>query len=781
MLLINGFCSLLEFNYSRIFNKAIYSKLKGSFEDTSASPKTFDDPSKHLLVQFTTGNPFQREKLLNHPELESLLYVQKGKLYQLFIPRTLCTYEDSDTPTSKVAGVLGRNVDKYNIISFSNTEILGDFWSYVPNTTRDSIFLGGTDMDNDIFEVKDASSEHDAVTIDAEGQEVKHYDYPCSPPVIIGSVPFCIPKLRGVTITTGSLQSGEVLDSLKNYHQAAYLWAMAVKHHTKNTKKYKISTMDNKFYPFLSHDYETYLERDSMIVPTIEDSEAETYRAVENDISLIKSVSQVHKKESNTNAYRTPDRAYPLSPVPPPSGASSVASTSTVVAVKEKNIRTIAFYKIFFSAKILNEENNIPDLYLGSISEDFTEALEASSKTESIFKFKTALDTRLIEKTKSESYLDRNIELPNVSDTLVALILNCMFHKHLLDQNTDLLNKRVSVLNFLAKPEYGQSKEEYKKFISRNNHSEMEGVVDEAVEKRSVKDKTVFTKGRQETLQDIITALANFIFVLEFLCNPDDLAETPGILSMLHKMARKITEPDFKEFYNHNKYEMPWIPYSILCHIQSIIKAHALAASDVHTLRYVESDGVPDPRILSLANTQFEYIINNYDLCISTNNPGFFASKPIGYVSKRKADKEISNNAFQKRDRPNNDNGSSLKKGWLTTTGDIKFPELRHSKRPCLFFIIEGKSCRKRGSECAYEHKTYPRGFKKQDQATICKWVAETPHVQFSSAVLDKDKNVTWTPAPPSSKTNETKEKEGKDDNVSDETDENETIETTNE
>ena len=97
---------------------------------------------------------------------------------------------------------------------------------------------------------------------------------------------------------------------------------------------------------------------------------------------------------------------------------------TTVIAVKEKNVRTVAVYKIFFSKKIKNEETNAPDLYLGNISEDFAEALEASSKSKSILKFRTTLDTRLIEKTKSESYLDCNIELPNLSDTLVALILN---------------------------------------------------------------------------------------------------------------------------------------------------------------------------------------------------------------------------------------------------------------------------------------------------------------------------------------------------------------------
>lgn len=90
----------------------------------------------------------------------------------------------------------------------------------------------------------------------------------------------------------------------------------------------------------------------------------------------------------------------------------------------------------------------------------------------------------------------------------------------------------------------------------------------------------------------------------------------------------------------------------------------------------------------------------------------------------------------------------------------------------CLFLIIEGKSCQKRGSDCAYEHKTYPWGFRKQDQATICKWVTETPHVQFASVVPEKDQNITWTPAVPSSgKPGEAKDDKGKDDSTSNEND----------
>ena len=73
----------------------------------------------------------------------------------------------------------------------------------------------------------------------------------------------------------------------------------------------------------------------------------------------------------------------------------------------------------------------------------------------------------------------------------------------------------------------------------------MEGLVDEAVEKRAAKDKTVFTKGRQESLSDIVTALANLILVLDFLASTKEPNEFPGFLRMLYKIAGKITKPDF--------------------------------------------------------------------------------------------------------------------------------------------------------------------------------------------------------------------------------------------
>ena len=84
----------------------------------------------------------------------------------------------------------------------------------------------------------------------------------------------------------------------------------------------------------------------------------------------------------------------------------------------------------------------------------------------------------------------------------------------------------------------------------------MEEVVDKAVEKHVAKDETVFTKGWQETLPDIVTALANLILVLEFLSSNENSIQVPGILGMLYKIASQITTPDFRNFYNAHKHDI---------------------------------------------------------------------------------------------------------------------------------------------------------------------------------------------------------------------------------
>ena len=136
---------------NRIFDKQVFSKLNGSFEDTNASEKLYEDTVKHPVVLFSLGSKFQREQFLNHPEVESLLYVQKGKLYQMFLPHTIQEFdEETDIPTSKVTGVLGKNIDKYSVLSFTRKEIFGDFWTYL-NKSSKLYFASGLHLTEEVF------------------------------------------------------------------------------------------------------------------------------------------------------------------------------------------------------------------------------------------------------------------------------------------------------------------------------------------------------------------------------------------------------------------------------------------------------------------------------------------------------------------------------------------------------------------------------------------------------------------------------------------------------
>ena len=73
------------------------------------------------------------------------------------------------------------------------------------------------------------------------------------------------------------------------------------------------------------------------VTPIIEDDNSRAFKAIENNIQLIRVASK--KQKGPSNPYKIPERIVHNSPIPPQSakGAISVASTTTKV-VKEKNV-----------------------------------------------------------------------------------------------------------------------------------------------------------------------------------------------------------------------------------------------------------------------------------------------------------------------------------------------------------------------------------------------------------------------------------------------------------
>ena len=73
-----------------------------------------------------------RNAFLNHPEVEAFLFVSKGKLYPLNLPKMIQEFEDDKHEiTTKLYGVLGHSIHQYSPMSFTNKEILENFWTFM--------------------------------------------------------------------------------------------------------------------------------------------------------------------------------------------------------------------------------------------------------------------------------------------------------------------------------------------------------------------------------------------------------------------------------------------------------------------------------------------------------------------------------------------------------------------------------------------------------------------------------------------------------------------------
>ena len=105
-----------------------------------------------------------------------------------------------------VVGALGKHVNKYSVVSFTQKEIFGDFWTYL-NEFSKMYFTSGIVLNGNIFQTSTVTSElgiNDIVNIKGlDVDDIKQLDYPCPPVAIIGCVTVSIQRLRGVTIVIG--------------------------------------------------------------------------------------------------------------------------------------------------------------------------------------------------------------------------------------------------------------------------------------------------------------------------------------------------------------------------------------------------------------------------------------------------------------------------------------------------------------------------------------------------------------------------------------------------
>ena len=143
----------------------------GTFEDTTALEKDFPHLKKYPVILFADGDIPTRARLLNRPEVESLLFLYKNTLHQLFLPKLVQEFYDEGECNEKVGGILSNKIKKYSVVSFEQNGILGNFWSYL-SEEENTCFPRGKTIENEIFKIPAPSDTKDFVKLNKERTEV---------------------------------------------------------------------------------------------------------------------------------------------------------------------------------------------------------------------------------------------------------------------------------------------------------------------------------------------------------------------------------------------------------------------------------------------------------------------------------------------------------------------------------------------------------------------------------------------------------------------------------
>ena len=116
------------------------------------------------------------------------------------------------------------------------------------------------------------------------------------------------------------------------------------------------------------------------------------------------------------------------------------------------------------------------------------------------------------------------------------------------------------------------SNDDYAKYIVASKNNEVEQVLDHPSDKRPSLKKDVFMKGRQNTLEDVTSFLANIITFSRFWIKmTEDSCSQLVVISMLVEIADFISTSDFRNFVERNITVRPYIPHTIITYIFNIV------------------------------------------------------------------------------------------------------------------------------------------------------------------------------------------------------------------
>ena len=145
----------------------------------------------------------------------------------------------------------------------------------------------------------------------------------------------------------------------------------------------------------------------------------------------------------------------------------------------------------------------VPSSLTNEVKEIFAESSSTSEQARRVQEQFISLADDIGQET---TYLSRLNQFPRLSLTNILFMLQSHYHIGNIDYNMESLKKSFSVLTLLAPP---GNCDEFDQLQNSSANNELEEIPHQPSERRASFFKTVFIKGRQETLDDVIALLAN--------------------------------------------------------------------------------------------------------------------------------------------------------------------------------------------------------------------------------------------------------------------------------
>ena len=241
-------------------------------------------------------------------------------------------------------------------------------------------------------------------------------------------------------------------------------------------------------------------------------------------------------------------------------------ASSLDTKTSKKNDKLLNFLAVLYAKPAYDRNGTIISLTPADISDEAKELLTtATSTAEQARSLADALFAHADEIRMERNYVSRSSNFPFLSLTALTYFLQGYLHLVAIDQNIEGLKKSFNLLALLPP----SNSEDYKKYVNASRNNEVETVLDHPTDKRSTLKKDVFIKGKQDTIEDVLTFASNIVTFARFWIEYNEKS-LPLVLETVLDICDAISTSDFKKFVDSNIVKRPFIPHTLVAYLFNI-------------------------------------------------------------------------------------------------------------------------------------------------------------------------------------------------------------------